>query len=110
MKTFDEYISERNYKKEYENYHSKDEQKKRRAGRNKARNLLKNAKGIKGKDVHHKDGNPENNDKNNLSIVTQHYNRREPRLREKEADWEKRGRLSKKVRKDFWKSLKKKKK
>ena len=57
MKTFNEYISERNYKGEYKNYHSKDEQKKRRAGRNKARQMLKNVKGIKGKDVHHsKDG------------------------------------------------------
>jgi hypothetical protein len=33
------------------------------------------------KDVHHKDNNPMNNDKSNLSIVTQRYNRREPRLR-----------------------------
>ena len=39
---------------------------------------------IKGKDVHHKDNDPLNNDHNNLSVVTQHYNRREPRLREKE--------------------------
>jgi len=75
---------ERDYKKEYDNYHSRPEQKKRRAGRNKARSLMKNSKGIKGKDVHHKDNNPENNDKKNLSIVTQHYNRREPRLRESE--------------------------
>lgn len=73
---------ERDYKKEYDTYHSKPEQKKRRAGRNRARSMMKNSKGIKGKDVHHKDGNPENNDKKNLSIVTQHYNRREPRLRE----------------------------
>ena len=73
---------ERNYKKEYENYHSKPEQKKRRAGRNHARRQLKDTKGIVGKDVHHKDGNPMNNDKSNLSIVTQKYNRTEPRLRD----------------------------
>ena len=72
----------RNYKKEYERYHSKPEQKVRRAARNAARRLLKDRKGIKGKDVHHKDNNPLNNDKKNLSLVTQRYNRREPRLRE----------------------------
>ena len=77
LKTF----LERNYKKEYDNYHSKPEQKKRRAGRNHARRQLKDTKGIVGKDVHHKDGNPMNNDKSNLSVVTQKYNRTEPRLR-----------------------------
>jgi len=77
MQTF----KERNYKKEYENYHSKPEQKKRRAGRNKARRQLKDTKGIVGKDVHHKDNNPMNNDKSNLSVVTQKYNRTEPRRR-----------------------------
>ena len=82
METF----KERNYKKEYENYHSKPEQKKRRAGRNKARRQLKDTKGIVGKDVHHKDGNPMNNDKSNLSIVTQKYNRTEPRLRDEERE------------------------
>jgi len=75
---------ERNYKKEYQNYHSKPEQKKRRAGRNKARKLFKDTKGIVGKDVHHKDNNPLNNDKSNLSVVTQKYNRTEPRLREED--------------------------
>ena len=71
----------RDYKKEYENYHSSPEQIKRRAKRNEARRTLKNRKGIKGKDVHHKDNNPMNNDKSNLSIVSQKYNRTEPRLR-----------------------------
>ena len=70
----------RNYKKEYETYHSKPEQKIRRAARNAARAKFKDAD--PNKDVHHKDNNPLNNDKNNLSLVTQHYNRREPRLRE----------------------------
>ena len=55
----------RNYKKEYENYHSRPEQKKRRAQRNNARNAIK-TKYKKSKvldetdlddmDVHHKDG------------------------------------------------------
>ena len=71
----------RDYKKEYENYQGKPEQIKRRAKRNEARRMLKNRKGIKGKDVHHKDNNPMNNDKSNLSIVSQKYNRTEPRLR-----------------------------
>ena len=68
----------RNYKKEYENYHSRPEQKLRRAARNAAR---RSVNAPKDKDVHHKDNNPLNNDKNNLSLVTQHYNRREPRIR-----------------------------
>ena len=72
---------DRDYKKEYENYHADPEQVKRRAARNKARRLLKDRKNIKGKDVHHKDNNPMNNDKSNLSIVSQHYNRKEPRTR-----------------------------
>ena len=73
----------RNYKKEYENYHSRPEQKKRRAARNAARKMLKGRKELTDeKDVHHKDNDPLNNDKDNLSIVSQKYNRREPRLRE----------------------------
>ena len=81
---------ERNYKKEYENYHSKPEQKKRRAGRNKARRdvvkSVKDSKQLIDKDVHHKDNNPMNNDKSNLSIVTQKYNRTEPRKRNEERE------------------------
>ena len=51
----------RNYRKEYDNYHSKPEQKKKRSSRNKANRI----KGKPGKDVDHKDGNPMNNSKNN---------------------------------------------
>jgi len=74
----------RNYKKERENYHSRPEQMARNAARKRARRQMeKEGKAEKGdgKDVHHKDNNPLNNDKKNLSLVTQHYNRREPRLR-----------------------------
>ena len=74
----------RNYKKERENYHSRPEQMARNAARKRARRQMeKEGKAEKGdgKDVHHKDNDPLNNDKNNLSLVTQHYNRREPRLR-----------------------------
>ena len=74
----------RNYKKEYENYHSRPEQKIRRAARNAARRLFTDAD--PDKDVHHKDNNPLNNDKNNLSLVTKHYNRKEPRLRAQKED------------------------
>jgi hypothetical protein len=75
---------DRDYKKEYDTYHSDPEQIKRRAARNSARKSLEDDKKLtKDKDVHHKDNNPLNNDKKNLSIVSQHYNRREPRLRER---------------------------
>jgi hypothetical protein len=75
----------RNYRKERDDYHSKPEQMVRNAARKRARRWMEKegkAKAGDGKDVHHKDNNPLNNDKNNLSLVTQHYNRREPRLRE----------------------------
>ena len=74
----------RNYKKERENYHSRPEQMARNAARKRARRQMeKEGKAEKGdgKDVHHKHNDPLNNDKKNLSLVTQHYNRREPRLR-----------------------------
>ena len=61
----------RDYKKEYREYHSKPEQKKRRAGRNRARRIMSMLKRVKkgdGKDVHHKDGNPKNNSKKNLRV------------------------------------------
>ena len=76
----------RNYKKERENYHSRPEQKIRNAARKRARRQMEKegkAKLGDGKDVHHKDNDPLNNDKKNLSLVTQHYNRKEPRIREK---------------------------
>ena len=72
----------RDYAKEYANYHSRPDQVKRRTARNAARRAMSNRKELTDeKDVHHKDNNPMNNDKSNLAIVTQHYNRREPRLR-----------------------------
>tara|TARA_X000001382_G_scaffold127178_1_gene114707 strand:- start:193 stop:405 length:213 start_codon:yes stop_codon:yes gene_type:complete len=66
---------ERNYRKEYDSYHSKPKQRKNRSSRNMARRMLKNRVGIKGKDVHHKDGNPRNNSPSNLAITTKKYNR-----------------------------------
>ena len=84
---FDDSIEEtRNYRKEYDNYQSRPEQKLRRAARNAARRSFKDVP--EDKDVHHKDNNPMNNDKSNLSVVTQKYNRSEPRLREKKLkEW-----------------------
>jgi|TARA_Y100000114_G_C11734346_1_gene315344 hypothetical protein len=68
----------RDYKREYEQYHSKPDQKKRRAGRNRARRIMTMLKRVKkgdGKDVHHKDGNPENNSKKNLRVESKKTNR-----------------------------------
>ena len=56
----------RNYKMEYERYHKKPAQKKRRAARNTARRR---------KDVDHKDGNPRNNSKGNLRVQSKSKNR-----------------------------------
>ena len=68
----------RNYRKEYDNYHARPEQRRRRAARNRARRIMMKAKGrkaLRGKDVDHKDRNPENNSARNLRISTRHKNR-----------------------------------
>lgn len=73
----------RDYAKEYRDYHAKPEQKKRRAGRNKARALMIRKHGkaaLKGKDVDHRDFNPRNNSASNLSIRSRSSNRsRQPK-------------------------------
>ena len=68
----------RNYRREYDTYHKRKRQKKRRAGRNKARRMMIKKKGkskLKGKDVHHKDCNPRNNKRSNLRIQSKKKNR-----------------------------------
>jgi hypothetical protein len=67
----------RNYKQEYNNYHSKPSEIKNRSSRNKARTIMENIYGqkIKGKDIDHIDGNPKNNKLSNLRISTIHKNR-----------------------------------
>jgi hypothetical protein len=68
----------RNYRHEYDSYHSKPEQRKNRSGRNKARSLLIKkgvAKKGDGKDVDHKDRNPTNNSPSNLRIQPKSQNR-----------------------------------
>lgn len=68
----------RNYKLEYERYHKSPEQKKRRAARNKIRRqLLRDGRVRKGSrvDVHHRDGNPENNSPGNIILQDRSKNR-----------------------------------
>ena len=68
----------RDYAREYRNYQGTEEQKKRRASRNKARrNLMKSGSVRKGdgKDVDHKDKNPFNNARSNLRITSKSSNR-----------------------------------
>jgi len=68
----------RDYAAEYADYHSKPEQKKRRAGRNAARRLMIKkgmARKGDGKDVHHRDNNTLNNSANNLSVMSRNKNR-----------------------------------
>ena len=67
----------RDYKSEYQNYHSQPLQKKNRAKRNLARRIMKRKLGnsINGMDIHHVDGNPNNNSSSNLKVVSKMFNR-----------------------------------
>ena len=68
----------RDYKKEYESYHKKPEQRARRSSRNKARRLAVKKHGkaaLRNKDVDHKDRNPMNNSTSNLRIQSKKENR-----------------------------------
>jgi len=68
----------RNYRKEYDNYQGKPEQKKRRAKRNAARSKMEKVGAVHkvdGKDVIHKSGNPNNNSKKNLGVQSKSGNR-----------------------------------
>lgn len=68
----------RNYKKEYRSYHGKPSQIKRRSSRNKARRLMikkRGKKAVKGKDIDHRDRNPNNNALSNLRIRKKSANR-----------------------------------
>lgn len=59
-------------------YAAKPVQKKRRAQRNKARRIAARffgAEAIRGKDIDHRDGNPMNNSKSNLRIMSVKKNR-----------------------------------
>lgn len=68
----------RDYAKEYRDYHSKPEQVKRRAGRNKARRLMIDEGRVKkgdGKDVDHVNKNTLDNRRSNLRIMSKSKNR-----------------------------------
>jgi hypothetical protein len=68
----------RDYAKEYQDYHAKPEQKKRRAGRNAARRKLTAEGRVRkgdGKDVDHIDKNTLNNNPSNLRVLRAKVNR-----------------------------------
>ena len=72
----------RNYRKEYDNYQGTEQQKKNRASRNAARRKLAAGGAVKkgdGKDVNHRNGNPRDNSRKNLSVTTKTANRSFPR-------------------------------
>ena len=68
----------RNYRKEYDTYHAKPAQKKRRAGRNTARRRMEREGSVSkgdGKDVDHKNRNPNDNSRGNLRVQKKSWNR-----------------------------------
>ena len=72
-------MTKRNFRKEYDKFQSSSSSKKDRAHRNKVRRLalrLKKVKKNDKKDIDHKDGNPRNNKKSNLRVVSRSTNRR----------------------------------
>ena len=68
----------RNYRKEYDNYQGGATQKKRRAARNNARRAALRSGAVSkvdNNDIHHKDGNPRNNESSNLAVRNKSHNR-----------------------------------
>tara|TARA_B100001287_G_C22566298_1_gene474027 strand:- start:582 stop:809 length:228 start_codon:yes stop_codon:yes gene_type:complete len=71
-------MTKRNYRREYDQYHAKPEQKKNRAGRNKARRYaLKSGRVNKGdnREIDHKNFNPRDNRPENLRVLSKKANR-----------------------------------
>jgi hypothetical protein len=71
---------DRNYRKEYDDYQGTEEQKKRRAARNKARRRLEDEGRVQkgdGKEVDHRDHNPLNNSSSNIRVRDKSANRRD---------------------------------
>jgi len=71
-------MRKRNYAKEYQEYHAKPKQKKRRAQRNAARSKMEKAGLVRkgdGKDVDHKNRKPTDNSRKNLRVTSQKQNR-----------------------------------
>jgi|TARA_B100002019_G_C20898126_1_gene416782 hypothetical protein len=74
----------RKYKSEYARYQAADLQKKKRAARNKARRMMVKAGAVRPgdkKDVAHRNGNPLDNRRSNLTVQSQTKNRSYPRNR-----------------------------
>jgi len=74
----------RKYKSEYARYQAADLQKKKRAARNKARRMMVKAGAVRPgdkKDVAHRNGNPLDNRRSNLTVQSQSKNRSYPRNR-----------------------------
>ena len=68
----------RNYKDEYAKFQSSTKSKKDRASRNKVRRAALRTGRVKkgdGRDIDHLDGNPRNNSKKNLRVVSKSKNR-----------------------------------
>ena len=71
-------LTERNYRKEYDNYHAKPDQRKNRSKRVLARRKLEKEGRVHkgdGKDVDHKNGNPQDNSNDNLRVLSKSKNR-----------------------------------
>tara|TARA_R100000278_G_scaffold111561_1_gene89122 strand:- start:538 stop:768 length:231 start_codon:yes stop_codon:yes gene_type:complete len=69
----------RNYRKEYDSYHAKPAQKKARASRNSARKKMAKSGKVRkgdGREVDHKNGNPRDNRRKNLRVVSRRTNRK----------------------------------
>ena len=71
-------LEKRNYRKEYDNYHSKPKQRANRSKRVLARRKMEKKGRVKkgdGKDVDHKNGNPQDNSDDNLRVLSKSKNR-----------------------------------
>ena len=76
--------SPRNYKSEYAKYQAAQLQKKKRAARNKARRMMTKTGAVRPgdkKDVSHRNGNPLDNRRKNLTVQPQSKNRSYPRTK-----------------------------
>lgn len=68
----------RDYKAEYKKFQASEEQKNARVARNRNRRHFEKAGRVRkgdGKDIDHKDGNPQNNGRGNLRVVSRSTNR-----------------------------------